>query len=584
MALDIIGSVVTYIAVFTAAWFVGHYMVRVFQGERTLLHPVLRPVERGIYRISGIDEEHEQGWKGYLVAMLFVTVISLLFTYLILRIQDKLPLQSVFNPEGLPGVPPALAFNTAVSFTTNTNWQNYTGEQTMTYLSQMLGLTFHQFLSAATGIALAIALIRGVARRSAKTIGNFYVDIVRCTLYVLIPLSVMAAIILLASGSIQNLNGYTAATTLEGVTQTIAQGPVAAMEAIKDLGTNGGGFFNANAAHPFENPTGLTNSLEIVLCLCIPFGLAITFGKWVGNVKQGVALFAAMAIILVGGAAFAAWQEQSGNPAFSATLVSQQSTDVQAGGNMEGKEARFGPIQSAVYGTATTGTSTGSVDSAHDSWTPLGGLVPLLLIQLGEITPGGVGSGLYGMVTFAIVAVFLAGLMVGRTPEYLGKKIEGRDVKYAALAILILPFSILVPTAISVLVPAGQAGPLNPGAHGFTEILYAFSSVTGNNGSAMAGLSGNTLYYNTLLSVSMWLGRFIFIIPVLALAGSLVKKKVVPAGAGTFPTDTPLFTALIVGTIIIVGALTFFPALALGPILEQLQLHAGHLATLYPSQ
>jgi potassium-transporting ATPase potassium-binding subunit len=580
MTLDILAVVVTYLAVFAAAWWVGHHMVRVFQGQRTFLHPVLRPVERGIYKITGINEEHEQGWKGYLVAMLLVTVISLLFTYLILRLQGSLPL----NPQNLPGVPSALAFNTAVSFTTNTNWQNYSGETTMSYFSQMLGLTFHQFLSAATGIALAIALIRGVARRSARTVGNFYVDIVRCTLYVLLPVSVVAGLFLIGSGAIQNLGSYTAVTTLEGIKQVIAQGPVGAMEAIKDLGTNGGGFFNANSADPFENPTGFTNSLEIVLCLMIPFGLAITFGRWVGNVKQGIALFAAMAIILIAGAGFAAWQEQSGNPAISPTLVSQQETSTQAGGSMEGKEARFGPIQSAVYGTATTGTSTGSVDSAHDSWTPLGGMVPLLLIELGEITPGGTGSGLYGMVTFAIVAVFLAGLMVGRTPEYLGKKIEARDVKYAALAILILPLSILVPTAISVLVPAGQAGPLNPGAHGFTEILYAFSSTTGNNGSAFAGLSGNTLYYNTMLSLSMWLGRFIFVIPVLALAGSLVKKKVVPAGAGTFPTDTPLFVALLIGTIIIVGALTFFPALALGPILEQLQLHSGHLASLYPSQ
>jgi K+-transporting ATPase ATPase A chain len=584
VALDIVAVVVTYVAAGAFAWVLGLYMVRVFQGERTFLHPVLRPVERGIYRVSGLDEEHEQSWKGYLVAMLCVTVISLLFTYLILRIQDKLPLQALFNPSGLPSVPPPLAFNTAVSFTTNTNWQNYTGEQTLSYLSQMLGLTFHQFLSAATGVALAIALIRGVARRSAQTIGNFYVDIVRCTLYILIPVAVAATIILVASGAIQNLGADTPVNTLEGVSQTIAQGPVAAMEAIKDLGTNGGGFFGANSAHPFENPTGLTDALEILLVLCIPFGLAITFGRWVGNVKQGAAIFAAMGIILVSGAGFAAWQEQAGNPAISPTAVSQANTATQTGGSMEGKEVRFGPIQSAQFGTATTGTSTGSVDSSQDSWTPLGGLVPMLLIQLGEITPGGVGSGLYGMITFAIVAVFLAGLMVGRTPEYLGKKIESRDIKFAALAVLILPFSILVPAAVSVLVPAGQAGPLNLGAHGFSEILYAFTSTTGNNGSAFAGLSGNTLYYNTMLSLAMWLGRLIFVIPVLALAGSLVRKKVVPAGAGTFPTDSPLFAALLVGTIIIVGALTFFPALALGPILEQLQLHAGHLAQAYPSQ
>ena len=574
MALDIIAFIVTYGLVFVGAWFVGHYMVKVFQGERTFLHFALRPVERAIYKVSGIDEEHEQSWKGYLVAMLLVSVIGLVFTYVILRIQGNLPL----NPENLPGVPSALAFNAAVSFTSNTNWQNYAGEQTMSYLSQMLGLTFHQFLSAATGIALAIAVIRGVARHSAKTIGNFYVDIVRCTLYVLIPIAVVATIILVASGSIQNLSPYTSVTTLEGVGQTIAQGPVAAMEAIKDLGTNGGGFFNANSAQPFENPTGLTNALEIFLVLVIPFGLAVTFGRWVGNVKQGIALFAAMAIILVGGSAFASWQEQAGNPALSRTAVTQVASATQSGGNMEGKEVRFGSIQSAQYGTATTGTSTGSVDSSHDSWTPLGGMVPMVLMQLGEITPGGVGSGLYGMVAFAIVAVFLAGLMVGRTPEYLGKKIEARDIKYAALAILILPLSILGFAALAVLTPAGQAGPLNPGPHGFSEILYAYSSTTGNNGSAFAGLSGNTLFYNTTLAAAMWLGRFIFVIPVLALAGSLAKKKIVPAGAGTFPTDTPLFTLLLIGTILIVGALTFFPALALGPILEQLQLHAGILS------
>jgi potassium-transporting ATPase potassium-binding subunit len=408
MALDIIAVVVTYAAVFAAAWFFGLHMVKVFQGKRTFLHVVLRPVERGVYRVTGIDEEKEQGWKGYLVAMLFVSVIGLAFTYLILRIQDKLPL----NPQGLPALPPALAFNTAVSFTTNTNWQNYSGEVSMSYLSQMLGLTFHQFLSAATGIALAIALIRGIARRSASTIGNFYVDIVRCLLYVLLPISIVATLILVASGSIQNLSPYTSITTLSGVGQTLAQGPVAAMEAIKDLGTNGGGFFNANSAHPFENPTGLTNALEIVLCLCLPFGLAITFGKWVGNLKQGFALFAAMAIILIGGAALTAQQEQAGNPAYSATEVSQVSSGTQSGGNMEGKEVRFGPIQSAQYNTATTGTSTGSVDASQDSFTPIGGMVPMVLIELGEITPGGTGSGLYGMITFAIVAVFLAGLMV----------------------------------------------------------------------------------------------------------------------------------------------------------------------------
>jgi K+-transporting ATPase ATPase A chain len=466
-----------------------------------------------------------------------------------------------------------------VSFATNTNWQNYAGEATMSYLSQMLGLVFHQFLSAATGIALAVALIRGISRRSGRTLGNFYVDITRAVLYLLLPIAVVATILFVASGSIQNFSGYTTAHTLSGMGQTIAQGPVAAMEAIKDLGNNGGGFFNANSAHPWENPSGLTNALTIWLELTIPFGLFIAFGRWVGNVRQGIALFAAAGIILLAGMGFAAYQEQTGNPAIDRLgTVSQSMSSTQSGGNMEGKEVRFGSVASGVFAASTTGTSTGSVIASHDSFTPLGGMVPMVLIKLGEITPGGIGAGLYGLVTFAIVGIFLAGLMVGRTPEYLGKKIEGRDVKYAALAILVLPATILGFTAWAVLNARGQAGPLNPGSHGFSEILYAYTSSTGNNGSAFAGLSGNTLYYNTTLSAAMWLGRFIFVIPILALAGSLVKKKVAPASAGTFPTDTPLFAGLLIGVIVIVGALTFFPALALGPILEHLQLHAGQLS------
>jgi K+-transporting ATPase ATPase A chain len=506
--------------------------------------------------------------------MFLVTVASLLFTYLILRVQDKLPL----NPNGFPGVAPDLAWNTAVSFTTNTNWQNYTGEQTMSYLSQMLALAFHNFLSAATGIALAIALVRGLSRRSASTLGNFYVDVTRCTLYILLPIAIVGTLVFVSQGGIQNFNGYTAVKTLEGATQVIAQGPVSSQEVIKDLGTNGGGFFNANSAHPFENPNGFTNQFTIFLFLVIPFSLAITFGKWVGNLKQGVAVGMAMAIVLLGCVGVIAWQEQMGNPAITAIGVDQARSATQSGGNMEGKSVRFGPLDTAMFAAGTTNTSTGSVDSSHDSLMPLSGMIAMVGIQLGEITPGGVGSGLYGMLTFAIVAVFIAGLMVGRTPEYLGKKVESRDVKYASLAILILPFSILGFTALSVLVAPGKAGPLNPGAHGFSEILYAFSSVTGNNGSAMAGLSGNTLYYNTTLGIAMWLGRFMFVIPVLALAGSMVKKKSVPVSAGTFPTDTPLFTGLLVGVVLIVGALTFFPALALGPILEHLQLFAGQLA------
>jgi K+-transporting ATPase ATPase A chain len=574
MALDIIGSVLTLVAVALGAWFLGSYMVKVFAGERVFMSRVMRPVERVFYKASGIDEEKEQSWKGYLVAVLLVSIVSLVFTYVILRIQDHLPL----NPAGQSSVPGDLSFNTALSFTTNTNWQNYAGESTMSYTSQMLALVLHQFLSAATGIAIAVALVRALARRSGKTIGNFYVDVVRGVLYVLLPISVVLTILFVSQGAIQNFSDYTVAHTFGGVVQTIAQGPVASMEAIKNLGTNGGGFFNSNSAHPFENPNGFTNQLTIFSEILIPFALVVLFGKMVGGIKQGLAVGAAMAVIMVGMGVFVMQQEQNGNPALNQAGVTQVRTDQQAGGNMEGKSVRFGPLYSAMFTDTTTSTSTGSVDAAHDSYTPLGGLVAMANIQFGEITPGGTGSGLYGMLVFAILAVFIAGLMVGRTPEYLGKKIEARDVKLAALAILILPLSILGFTAVSVLAPSGKLGPLNPGSHGFSEILYAFSSTTGNNGSAFAGLSGNTLYYNTTLSGAMWLGRFIFIIPVLALAGSLVRKKTAPISAGTFPTDTPLFAGLLVGVVLIVGALTFFPALALGPILEHLQLGAGHLA------
>jgi len=506
--------------------------------------------------------------------MLALQVVSLLFTYLILRVQDHLPL----NPMGFSGVAPDLAMNTAISFTTNTNWQNYTGEQTMSYVSQMLGLTIHNFLSAATGIALAVALVRAISSRKLSTIGNFYVDATRAVLYVLLPISIVGGLILASQGVIQTLGSYPVAHTIEGAAQTIAVGPFASQEVIKDLGNNGGGPFNANSAHPFENPNGFTNQFEIFLELLIPFALAVMFGRMVGNVKQGLAIGGAMALVLVAATGIAMAAEQTGNPALTGAGANQANTAMQAGGNMEGKAVRFGPMYSAEFAAATTGTSTGSVNSSHDSFTPLGGMVPMVLIQLGEITPGGVGAGLYGMLTFAIVAVFIAGLMVGRTPEYLGKKIESREVRLASLAILILPASILGFTALSVLLPAGLKGPLNPAAHGFSEILYAFSSTTGNNGSAFAGLTGNTLYYNSTLGAAMWLGRFIFVIPILALAGSLAGKKVVPAGGGTFPTDTLLFTGLLIGVVIIVGALTFFPALALGPILEHLQLAAGHLS------
>ena len=574
MVLDIIAAVITYAAVGVAAWFLGGYMVKVYKGERVWLSVVLRPVERFTYRVIGVDEEHEEGWIAYTVSILAVTVVSMAFTYLVLRFQDHLPL----NPENFPGVPAPLAFNTALSFATNTNWQNYAGETTMSYFSQMVALVLHNFLSAAMGMAIAIVIIRAIARRTMNTLGNFWVDIVRGTLYVLLPISVVVALVLVANGAIQNLSGYSVVHTLTNGLQTIAQGPVASQEAIKDLGTNGGGFFNANSAHPFENPNGFTNALEIFIVLIIPFGLVITFGKWVGNVKQGIALGATMAVILISAFGIAAWQEQQGNPALVGSGATQVASSQSAGGNMEGKEVRFGPIQTAQFGTSTTGTSTGAVDSAHDSWTAIGGLLPLVLIKLGEITPGGVGSGLYGMVVFAIVAVFIAGLMVGRTPEYVGKKIEGRDVKYAAIAILVLPASILGFSAIAVLTAGGQAGPIATQGvpHQLTEILYAFASTTGNNGSAFAGLSGNTLYYNLMLSGAMWMGRFLFIIPVMALAGSLVKKKIVPASAGTFPTDGPLFVALLVGTILVVAALTFFPAVSLGPILEHFKLIAVH--------
>jgi potassium-transporting ATPase potassium-binding subunit len=506
-----------------------------------------------------------------------VTVVSILVTFLLLRFQDRLPFQSVINPQGFPGVAPDLAMNTSISFATNTNWQNYVGEATMSYFSQMVALVMHNFLSAATGLALAIALIRGLARRSGKTLGSFYVDVTRGILYVLLPIAVVGTLIYVSQGAIQNFSGYTQAHTLTGITQTIAQGPVASQEIIKNLGNNGGGFFNANSAHPYENPNGFTNAFTIFSLLLISISLTFTFGRMVGNIKQGIAVLAAMGVILAAMTGIAIYAEQTGNPALNSTGVTQVANATQSGGNMEGKSVRFGIPQSSQFVASTTGTSTGSVDASHDSLTALGGLVPLLSIELGEITPGGIGAGLYGMLMFVILGVFIAGLMVGRTPEYLGKKIEAREVKLAALAILILPLSILGFTALSVLVTPGQVGPLNSGPHGFSEILYAFSSTTGNNGSAFAGLTGNTLYYNTTLELAMWMGRYLFLIPILALAGSMVKKKVIPASAGTFPTDTPLFSLLLIGVVLVVGALTFFPALTLGPILEHLQIVAGHL-------
>jgi len=555
--------------------FLGDYMAKVFAGERVFLSPILRPLEKGFYKLAGVREEQEQHWLGYLGAVMLFTFAGIIISYAVLRLQNHLP----FNPDGQAPVNGWLSFNTAISFATNTNWQNYGGEATMSYFSQMMGLATHNFMSAATGIAIAVAVVRGFARQSVSQIGSFWVDASRSVIYVLLPISVVIGLVLVAQGVPQTFAGSVTAKTLDGATQVIARGPVASQEVIKELGTNGGGFFNTNSAHPFENPSPLTNLIESVMILAIPFGLAWMFGRMVGSIKQGLALAGAMAFVVVVGVAIAAPAEKIGNPAFTQLGISQASTGSAPGGNMEGKEVRFGPILSGLWATVTTDTSTGAVNSFHDSFTPLGGLVPLVNIELGEITPGGVGSGLYGMLVFAVLAVFIAGLMVGRTPEYLGKKIQGYEVKMASLAILILPLSILGFTAISVLIPKGTSAILNGGPHGLSEILYAFSSQTGNNGSAFAGLGTNTNYYNVTGALAMFIGRFVFIVPVLALAGSLAEKRRVPASAGTFPTDTVLFSGLLVGTILLVGALTFFPALSLGPIVEHLRMIAGRLST-----
>jgi|SRR5579883_92180 len=551
----------------------GGYLTRVFSGERTLLSPILRPVERGIYRICGVDEATEQHWVIYAVAMLFFSVAGFVSLYALQRFQAALP----FNPAGQTAVDPSSAFNTAVSFVTNTNWQSYTPETTMSYLVQMAGLTVHNFVSAATGIALAIALIRGFARRSTHTVGNFWVDLTRCTLHVLLPLSMIACLFFVWQGMPQNLNPYVEATTLEGAKQVIAQGPVASQEAIKMLGTNGGGFFNANSAHPYENPNAITNLVQMVLIFSIGAALTNVFGRMVRDVRQGWAIFAVMGVLFLAGVAIAYSAESAGNPAFAASHVDQSHSGLQSGGNMEGKEVRFGIANSALFTTVTTDASCGAVNNMHDSLTPLGGSVPLINILLGEIIFGGVGSGLYGMLLFAILAVFIAGLMVGRTPEYLGKKIEAKEVKMAMLAILILPLSILGFTAIAVVVGPGLAGISNAGPHGFSEVLYAYTSATGNNGSAFAGLSANSLFYNVTIGLAMLIGRFIMIVPMMAVAGSLGVKKIVPASAGTFPTNGPLFVGLLTGVILIVGGLTYFPAVALGPIVEQLAMNAGKL-------
>ena len=550
----------------------GLYMARVFNGERTWLDPVLGPVERLMYRLGGVDPRQGQHWTTYTAAMLLFNLAGLVLLYALQRLQHVLP----FNPQDFGPVAPDSAFNTAVSFMTNTNWQSYAGESTMAYLVQMAGLTVQNFVSAATGIALSIALVRGFARRSAQTLGYFWVDLVRATLWGLLPFSLVLALVLVWQGVPQNLQPYVTATTVEGASQTIAQGPVASQEAIKELGTNGGGFFNANSAHPYENPTPLTNLLELVAIFAIGAALTYTFGRMVGDQRQGWALFAAMAVLFVLGVAVAYWAEAAGNPAFDRLGLATTATDAQAGGNMEGKEVRFGIANSVLWAVVTTDASCGAVNSMHDSFTPLGGLVPLFNIMLGEVIVGGVGAGLYGILLFAILAVFIAGLMVGRTPEYLGKKIEAKEVKMTVLAlVLTLPLSILGFTALASVHPEGLKGPLNAGPHGFSEILYAYTSGTGNNGSAFAGLSANTFFYNLTIGLSMLAGRFLFIVPMMAVAGSLVGKKVVPPSAGTFPTASGLFIVLLVGVILIVGGLVFFPALALGPIVEHLLMMAG---------
>jgi K+-transporting ATPase ATPase A chain len=551
----------------------GGYMTNVFAGERSFLSPVIGPIERSIYRLCGIDATQDQHWVIYATAMLAFSIAGFVSLYVLQRLQGVLP----FNPQGQGAVEQSLAFNTSVSFVTNTNWQSYVPETTMSYLTQMAGLTVHNFLSAATGIALAVALIRGFSRRSAQAVGNFWVDLTRGVLYVLLPISIIVGLFFVWQGMPQNLNAYTDAMGLDGVKQLIAQGPVASQEVIKMLGTNGGGFFNANSAHPFENPNAVTNFVEMVLIFSIGAALTNVFGRMVGNQRQGWAIFAVMGILYLAGVATAYQAEAGGNPALAAFHVDQTASALQTGGNMEGKEVRFGIANSALFTTVTTDASCGAVNTMHDSLMPLGGLVPMVNIMLGEIIFGGVGSGLYGMLLFAILAVFIAGLMVGRTPEYLGKKIEAREVKMAMLAILILPLSILGFTALATVLPAGLAGIANAGPHGFSEILYAFTSATGNNGSAFAGISANTPFYNSTLGLAMFIGRFLMIVPMLAIAGSLAAKKIVPASAGTFPTDGGLFVGLLVGVILITGGLTYFPAVALGPVVEHLSLLTGKL-------
>jgi len=574
------------LAVFLLTKPLGIFIARVFSGEKTFLDAALRPIEKLIYRLAGVDENHEMRWTEYTIAMLLFSGISMTLLYLIERTQRWLP----WNPQKFGNVDPALAFGTAASFTTNTNWQAYSGESTMSYLTQMAGLAYHNFVSAAVGIVLALVVIRGIARRETEKLGNFWVDTTRCLLWLLLPFCVVGALVLVSQGVVQNLKPYTTVdllqpyaaqvtgadgkTTMRAVTQqVIAQGPVASQEVIKELGTNGGGFFNANSAHPFENPTPFTNFFEVLLIFAIPSALTYTLGRMTGCQRHGWAIWAAMAFLFLAGVSTAYWAEAKGNPLLAGT--DQRVSAVNSGGNMEGKEVRFGIANSALFATVTTDASCGAVNGQHDSFTPLGGMVPLVNIMLGEVVFGGVGAGLYGMFVFVVLAVFIAGLMVGRTPEYLGKKIESYDVKMAMLAVLVLTFTILAFSAVSVVKPYGTAGISNPGPHGLSQILYAYVSSTGNNGSAFGGLNGNTLWYNTTTAAAQLLGRFFMIIPIMAIAGNLARKKTVPASAGTFPVTGGLFSGLLVATVLIVGALTFFPALSLGPILEHLLMQAG---------
>ena len=605
-------QILVFIAIIVAlAKPVGIFLTRVFNGDRTFLHPALRPVERLVYRLTGVDEKREMHWSEYAVAMLLFSLVSTVLLYFIQRLQGYLP----FNPQNLPGVDSSTAatggyvgsaFNTAASFTSNTNWQSYVPEVTMSYFSQMAGLAYHNFTSAATGIALAIALTRGLARREAKTIGNFWVDFVRCNLYVLLPVCVLGALLLVSQGVIQNLRPYDTATLVEpqsievdkkdadgnvltnpdGSTQketrlvtqqVIAQGPVASQEFIKELGTNGGGFFNTNSAHPFENPTPFSNLIEMLAIFVIGAGLTYTLGRMTGSPRHGWAVLAAMVVVFLGGVLVSYWAEARGNPILGNLGADQTASAFHSGGNMEGKEVRYGIANSALWAVVTTDASCGAVNAMHDSFTPLGGMVPLINIMLGEVIFGGVGSGLYGIIIFVVLSVFIAGLMVGRTPEYLGKKIESYDVKLSMLYVLIVPLIILVLTAISVLAPGFGTSQLNnTGPHGLSEILYAFTSGTGNNGSAFAGISANTYWYNTTIGMAMLIGRFLMIVPMLAVAGNMAAKKIVPPSLGTFPVTTPLFTVLLVSVILIVGALTFFPVLSLGPIVEHLLMNAGN--------